>query len=70
MKRVLLKIVTSFFITVFISCINEEDGISILEVAEIKVNYSPIEFEVLYLINNYRECDTLSSKCSNHTKLK
>lgn len=56
MKPVLFKLILFLIISIFlISCSNEEDDAIYSEsVIESKINYSPIETEILILINDYR----------------
>ncbi len=81
MKSIILKLVSICLLTVMlISCSAEEDGIytnSPSDVKDINLTYSPIEYEIVYLLNQYRESiglETLktlnlaSREANEHTK--
>jgi len=56
MKTILIKLAIVIFVsTLFISCSAEDDGIYFNEITESKIMYSPIENEILDLINEYRK---------------
>lgn len=56
MKTIFTKLaIVIFASTIFISCSPEEDGIYFNEITESKMTYSPIENEILNLINEYRK---------------
>jgi uncharacterized protein YkwD len=59
------------------SCSKEDDGIYFNEITEVKAEYSEIELEILYLVNDYRvsiglssleKLDIVSSVALSHTK--
>ena len=60
MKTFQFKLVQLFFIGIlFGSCVPEDDGIYFEKIAETKFDYSPIELEILDLVNNYRATKNL-----------
>lgn len=66
MKKITLKLLVSLLIsTLLFSCSSEDDGIFIgsetSEVKDIPLTYTAFEYEVLGLVNNYRETQGLSS---------
>lgn len=59
------------------SCSKEDDGIYFNKITEVKAEYSEIELEILYLVNDYRvsiglssleKLDIVSSVALSHTK--
>jgi len=62
MKATLIKLALVILVfTVFTSCSKEDDGIFFNEITETKVTYSPIEDEILNLVNEYRKEQGLST---------
>lgn len=62
MKPLLIKVSLVFFVLSFLSsCSSEDDGIYFNEIKETKITYSPIETEILILINEYRTEKGLST---------
>lgn len=56
MKTLILKLVLVLSITTFLySCSSDEDGIYMDSFEDISLNYSPMEYEILELVNNHRE---------------
>ncbi|GGK50653.1 MULTISPECIES: CAP domain-containing protein [Flavobacteriaceae] len=56
MKTILNKLAIVLFVsTLYISCATEDDGIYFNKTTETKATYSPIEDEILNLVNQYRE---------------
>ena len=55
MKPLFIKLSLVIFLLTFLnSCSTEDDGIFFKEVTETKIAYSPMENEILILINEYR----------------
>jgi uncharacterized protein YkwD len=64
MKSITLKLVSiALFTVMLISCSAEEDGIysGELNAEDITLTYSPIEYEIVFLVNQHRESIGLSS---------
>ena len=65
MKSITLKLVSiALFTTMLMSCSAEEDGIYLgasSKVEDISLTYSPIEYEIVYLVNQHRESIGLNS---------
>ncbi|MEX1382515.1 CAP domain-containing protein [Lutibacter sp.] len=56
MKSTIIKLAFVILIfTIFTSCTPEDDGIFFNEITETKITYSPIENEILNLVNEYRK---------------
>ncbi|SNR36038.1 CAP domain-containing protein [Lutibacter flavus] len=77
MKTLIVKLTLFlFFFSLFTSCSPEEDDIYFDEVLESKISYTPIENEILDLVNNYRvekglislnKLNIISSVAETHT---
>ncbi len=65
MKSITLKLASIILLTIMlISCSAEDDGIysgKASKVEDISLNYSPIEYEIVYLVNQHRESLGLNS---------
>jgi uncharacterized protein YkwD len=66
MKKITLKLIVALVMSTFLlSCSTENDGLFIgsesSEVIDITLTYTAFEYEVLGLINNYRETQGLST---------
>lgn len=59
MKSILIKL--AIVILVFTACTPEEESILYSKITETKITYSPIENEILNLVNEYREEQGLST---------
>jgi uncharacterized protein YkwD len=82
MKKITLKLLVALLIsTLLFSCSSEDDGIftgsETSEVKDIALTYTAFEYEVLDLVNNYREAQGLSTlsilnliskEAKNHTE--